>query len=76
VVRKGSEVFAALLAALDDYSVDNRGDVGSWVREAALNALERWTLRMASVPSTQLITADMSQVSPISNVHIPRGGEI
>jgi hypothetical protein len=62
VVRKGGEVFAALLAALDDYSVDNRGDVGSWVREAALNALERWTLRMTSVPSTQLITADMSQV--------------
>ncbi|KAI5017455.1 hypothetical protein ZWY2020_042343 [Hordeum vulgare] len=29
--------------ALDDYAVDNRGDVGSWVREAAMDALERCT---------------------------------
>ncbi|CAB4300075.1 unnamed protein product [Prunus armeniaca] len=32
-----------LLKALDDYSVDNRGDVGSWVREAAMDGLERCT---------------------------------
>lgn len=29
----------AALAALGDYTVDNRGDVGSWAREAALRAL-------------------------------------
>jgi hypothetical protein len=29
-------VVPALMAALQDYSTDNRGDVGSWVREAAL----------------------------------------
>ena len=29
----------ALLAALGDYSLDNRGDVGSWVREAAMEGL-------------------------------------
>lgn len=34
-------VIRALFRALDDYAVDNRGDVGSWVREAAMNALER-----------------------------------
>ncbi|ELR13906.1 HEAT repeat domain containing protein [Acanthamoeba castellanii str. Neff] len=61
IVRKGKEVFDALLAALDDYSVDNRGDVGSWVREAALKAAEKWALRMAAVTTTQLITAEMSQ---------------
>lgn len=33
----------ALFRTLDDYAVDNRGDVGSWVREAALDALERCT---------------------------------
>uniref|UniRef100_A0A0D9XLC9 Uncharacterized protein n=1 Tax=Leersia perrieri TaxID=77586 RepID=A0A0D9XLC9_9ORYZ len=33
----------ALFRALDDYAVDNRGDVGSWVREAAMDALERCT---------------------------------
>ncbi|KAE8653821.1 Tubulin-folding cofactor D [Hibiscus syriacus] len=29
--------------SLNDYSVDNRGDVGSWVREAAMEGLERCT---------------------------------
>ncbi|KAI4356773.1 hypothetical protein L6164_000767 [Bauhinia variegata] len=38
-----NEVMMTLLKALDDYSVDNRGDVGSWVREAALDGLERCT---------------------------------
>ncbi|KAL8542770.1 hypothetical protein ACS0TY_003597 [Phlomoides rotata] len=32
-----------LFKALDDYSTDNRGDVGSWVREAAMYGLERCT---------------------------------
>jgi tubulin-specific chaperone D len=36
-------VFAALLAATGDYSTDKRGDVGSWCRAAALQALERIT---------------------------------
>lgn len=29
-------VVPSLMSALQDYSTDNRGDVGSWVREAAL----------------------------------------
>lgn len=36
-----NEVMKSLFKALDDYSVDNRGDVGSWVREAAMDGLER-----------------------------------
>ncbi|KAG5538591.1 hypothetical protein RHGRI_019238 [Rhododendron griersonianum] len=36
-----SEVMQCLFRALDDYSVDNRGDVGSWVREAAMDGLQR-----------------------------------
>lgn len=32
-------VLPHLIAALDDYSTDNRGDVGSWVREAAMEGL-------------------------------------
>ncbi|WOL10087.1 tubulin-folding cofactor D isoform X1 [Canna indica] len=35
------EVMQTLFEALNDYAVDNRGDVGSWVREAAMDALER-----------------------------------
>ncbi|KAK1326064.1 hypothetical protein QJS10_CPA01g02700 [Acorus calamus] len=38
-----NEVMQTLFIALDDYSVDNRGDVGSWVREAAMDGLERCT---------------------------------
>ncbi|XP_057955692.1 tubulin-folding cofactor D isoform X2 [Malania oleifera] len=38
-----NEVMMSLFKALDDYSVDNRGDVGSWVREAAIDGLERCT---------------------------------
>ncbi|ONK55964.1 uncharacterized protein A4U43_C10F2750 [Asparagus officinalis] len=36
-----NEVMQTLFKSLDDYSVDNRGDVGSWVREAAMDGLER-----------------------------------
>ena len=38
-----NEVMMSLFKALDDYSVDNRGDVGSWVRDAAMDGLERCT---------------------------------
>ncbi|KAI8023191.1 Tubulin-folding cofactor D [Camellia lanceoleosa] len=38
-----NEVMQTLFKALDDYSVDNRGDVGSWVRKAAMDGLERCT---------------------------------
>ncbi|KAI8030068.1 Tubulin-folding cofactor D, partial [Camellia lanceoleosa] len=35
-----NEVMQTLFKALDDYSIDNRGDVGSWVHEAAMDGLE------------------------------------
>ncbi|KAG9147740.1 hypothetical protein Leryth_014891 [Lithospermum erythrorhizon] len=38
-----NEVMQSLFKALDDYSLDNRGDVGSWVREAAVTGLEKCT---------------------------------
>lgn len=38
-----NEVMQCLFKALEDYSVDNRGDVGSWVREAAIIGLEKCT---------------------------------
>lgn len=44
-----SEVMTTLFKALEDYSVDNRGDVGSWVREAAMDGLERCTYILCSV---------------------------
>ncbi|CAN4125852.1 unnamed protein product [Withania somnifera] len=38
-----NQVMQTLFKALDDYSKDNRGDVGSWVREASMDGLERCT---------------------------------
>ncbi|KAG6437798.1 hypothetical protein SASPL_102728 [Salvia splendens] len=38
-----NEVMGSLFIALEDYSTDNRGDIGSWVREAAMDGLERCT---------------------------------
>ena len=36
-----SRAVPSLLRCLEDYTIDNRGDVGSWVREAAMGALVR-----------------------------------
>ncbi|OIV90959.1 hypothetical protein TanjilG_16919 [Lupinus angustifolius] len=44
-----NEVMMSLFKALDDYSVDNRGDVGSWVREAALVGLEKCTYMLCKI---------------------------
>ena len=35
-----AQVLPSLHAGLEDYTTDNRGDVGSWVREAAMAVLE------------------------------------
>ena len=39
----------AFVEGLDDYATDNRGDVGSWVREAAMKAIERLALQVAAL---------------------------
>ncbi|XP_068669774.1 tubulin-folding cofactor D-like [Aristolochia californica] len=51
-----NEVMPTLLKALDDYSVDNRGDVGSWVREVAMDGLERCTYILCNEESLRLET--------------------
>uniref|UniRef100_A0A8C2ZNA1 Tubulin-specific chaperone D n=1 Tax=Cyclopterus lumpus TaxID=8103 RepID=A0A8C2ZNA1_CYCLU len=43
-----SEVYAALLHSMNDYTTDSRGDVGAWVREAAMTSLMEVTLLVAS----------------------------
>jgi hypothetical protein len=41
-------VVDALTAALGDYATDDRGDVGSWVREGAMRALPDLVAAMAA----------------------------
>lgn len=35
------KIFECLLSALEEYTIDNRGDIGAWVREAAMNVLHQ-----------------------------------
>ncbi|XP_020084224.1 tubulin-folding cofactor D isoform X1 [Ananas comosus] len=49
-----NKIMETLFKALDDYAVDNRGDVGSWVREAAMDALERCTYILCKRDSSSM----------------------
>ena len=60
------QVMKVLINALDDYAVDNRGDVGSWVREAAMDGLKRCSFLLCMRSSgggnlTQVATTNCSQ---------------
>ncbi|EFJ25897.1 hypothetical protein SELMODRAFT_413196 [Selaginella moellendorffii] len=53
VATLGGQVSDCLFKALDDYAIDNRGDVGSWIREAAMEALETCTVLLCKLSDTQ-----------------------
>lgn len=40
-------LYHCLLQNMEDYTTDKRGDIGSWVREAAMSCLKVLTIRMA-----------------------------
>uniref|UniRef100_A0A8C6VSP8 Tubulin-specific chaperone D n=1 Tax=Nothobranchius furzeri TaxID=105023 RepID=A0A8C6VSP8_NOTFU len=42
-----ADVYGVLLSCLNDYTTDSRGDVGAWVREAAVTALMELTMLVA-----------------------------
>ena len=53
-------LLAACVAGLGDYATDNRGDVGSWVREAAMRSGEALLAQLAAGPQAaepQLVAA-------------------
>lgn len=55
-IRLYLRVVGAVLSAFDDYQMDNRGDVGSWVREAAMAAVLP-LLRLALPPARDATAA-------------------
>ena len=59
--RVVDRIATTLLVCLDDYATDNRGDVGSWVREAAMVGLETLLHKLAR----------MQQTSPDAVVFLP-----
>jgi len=60
-------VMMSLFEALEDYSVDNRGDVGSWVRDAAMDGLERCTYILCKRNSTGS-TRRSDEVEPVQEL--------
>ena len=59
-------IINTLLSAFDDYATDSRGDVGSWVREAAVLGLKHVlavTLRGADAAGTATVGASAPPVS-------------
>jgi hypothetical protein len=62
-----NEVMMSLFEALEDYSVDNRGDVGSWVRDAAMDGLERCTYILCKRDSTGS-TRRSDEVEPVQEL--------
>ncbi|XP_043244301.1 tubulin-specific chaperone D-like [Amphibalanus amphitrite] len=52
------EIYDCLLTGLEDYTSDNRGDVGAWIREAAISGLQRVTL-MVTGACPELLSDDM-----------------
>lgn len=53
-------VYEALLECMNDYTTDSRGDVGSWVRAAAMTGLQDVTLQVAG-SAPHLLSPDICQ---------------
>jgi Tubulin folding cofactor D C terminal len=58
-----SRAWDALHAATHDYATDNRGDVGSWVRKAALEGMEKVVLAMTETVATETATQELLAAS-------------
>ncbi|XP_076058243.1 tubulin folding cofactor D [Oratosquilla oratoria] len=54
------DVLRTLLTCLDDYTMDRRGDIGAWVREAAMEALQTFIKAMVVVDKA-LLTEELIQ---------------
>ncbi|KAF6097555.1 tubulin folding cofactor D [Phyllostomus discolor] len=58
--ENAAQVYRTLLACLQDYTTDSRGDVGAWVREAAMTSLMDLTLLLGR-DQPELIEAPICQ---------------
>lgn len=54
------KIYECFLEALNEYTQDNRGDIGAWVREAAMIGMQRITLSLSKnrrdILGEQLVT--------------------
>lgn len=58
-------VFDALIKCCDDYATDSRGDVGSWVREAAMKGLAAVRLKTYTLEGKK---KDKSRLKPTLSI--------
>lgn len=67
----------SLLVALEDYSTDNRGDIGSWVREAAaISAVDILCMCSLAAFEPSLVTKSRLLVCKIIRLTIERIGRV
>ncbi|XP_047427663.1 tubulin-specific chaperone D isoform X2 [Mugil cephalus] len=53
-----AQVYGTLLSCMNDYTTDSRGDVGAWVREAAMTSLMDLTMLVAS-SAPEILSPDL-----------------
>uniref|UniRef100_A0A8C5E7Q7 Tubulin-specific chaperone D n=1 Tax=Gouania willdenowi TaxID=441366 RepID=A0A8C5E7Q7_GOUWI len=53
-----NKVYELLLNSMSDYTTDSRGDIGAWVREAAMSSLRDLTLLISS-SAPEVLTPDL-----------------
>lgn len=69
-------VVPCLLAATEDYTTDNRGDVGSWVRNMAMGTLTKLLLLLVRYMQRPSGGGDGGSVSPRGRVPSERLAEV
>ena len=57
-------IYDCLMISLEDYTLDRRGDVGAWVREAALAGLEQFTLKLLNTSPQRIPASIVAQFMP------------
>lgn len=57
-------LYECYLNCLEDYTLDRRGDIGAWVREAAMTGLAQLTLTATSTDPTLVPEVCIRQVMP------------
>ncbi|KAK5650202.1 hypothetical protein RI129_001231 [Pyrocoelia pectoralis] len=62
-----NNIYTTFLNGLSEYTQDNRGDIGAWVREASMSGLQTLTLLLAkyksNVLTSELVTKIMSGIA-------------
>lgn len=62
LVSNAPQMYACFFTGLTEYTQDNRGDIGAWVREAAMTGIQTLTLLLCKMKTTYLDRMLMTKV--------------